>query len=76
MLANHRFNRTDDYVSSLPGSFQSLTLKQIQAASEEVLHPQALAWVIVGDAAAIRNSLEQLQLAPVQAMDSDGTLLL
>ncbi|HKX55039.1 MAG TPA: hypothetical protein VJN01_03015, partial [Xanthomonadales bacterium] len=75
MLANHRFNRSDDYVSSLPAKFQSLTLEQIQATSEAVLHPQALTWVIVGDAAAIRDSLEQLQLAPVQAMDSDGTLL-
>lgn len=75
MLANQRFNRSDDYVSSLPAQFQSLTLEQVQATGEAVLHPEALTWVIVGDAAAIRDSLEQLQLAPVQAMDSDGTLL-
>lgn len=75
MLANHRFNRTDDYINSLPGQFQSLSLEQVQATAEEVLHPEALTWVIVGDAARIRDSLERLRLAPVQAMDSDGKLV-
>jgi len=75
LLANQRFNRTDDYVSSLPGQFQALALEQVQATGEQVLHPEALTWVIVGDAAHIRPSLEKLGIAPVQAMDSDGTLL-
>ncbi len=75
MLANNRFARPDDYVSSLPGQYQSLSLEQIQATGDEVLHPQALTWVIVGDAAAIRESLKKLNLAPVQNMDSDGNIL-
>jgi zinc protease len=75
MLANQRFSRADDYISSLPGQFQSLSLEQVQATGEAVLHPEVLTWVIVGDAAKIRDSLEQLRLAPVQAMDSDGKLV-
>jgi zinc protease len=75
LLSNNRFARPDDYVNSLTGQFQSLTLEQVQATGEKVLHPEALTWVVVGDATRIRSSLEALQLAPVQAMDSDGNIL-
>jgi predicted Zn-dependent peptidase len=75
MLSNQRFSRPDDYLNRLPGKFESVGLEQIQATSNEVLHPASLTWVIVGDAAKIRKSLEALELAPVQAMDSDGNIL-
>jgi len=75
MLANNRFAREDDYVSRLPGLYQALNLEQIQSTADAVLHPHALTWVIVGDAAEIREQLEKLQLAPVQSMDSDGHIL-
>jgi len=75
LLANNRFDRPDDYVNSLSGRYQSLSLEEIQATGDEVLKPQALTWVIVGDAAAIRESLQELDLAPVQSMDSDGNIL-
>jgi len=75
MLANNRFARPDDYVNSLSGQYQSLSLEQIQATGNEVLHPATLTWVIVGDAALIRESLQQLDIAPVQNMNSDGNIL-
>lgn len=75
MLANKRFSRPDDYVNSLPGQFQSLSLEQVQTTADEVLYPQALTWVIVGDAAVIKESLQKLNLAPVQNLDSDGNIL-
>ena len=75
MLANNRFNRDDDYVNSLPGQYRALSLELIHATSQQVLHPQALIWVIVGDAAAIRDGLQNLQLAPVQNMGTDGNIL-
>ncbi len=75
MLSNNRFARPDDYVSSLPGQFRTLSLEQIRATGDQVLRPSALTWVIVGDAAKIRGSLDKLKLAPVQAMDSDGNIL-
>lgn len=75
MLANNRFARPDDYVASLPGQYQALSLETIQAASQDVLHPEALTWVVVGDATQIRESLQQLGLAAVQNMDANGHIL-
>ncbi len=74
LLANDRFGRADDYVSSLKDRYQATTLEDVQAAAQEVLHPQQLTWVIVGDSAKIRTSLEQLQLGPVEIMDADGVV--
>ncbi len=74
LLANDRFGRADDYVASLKDRYQAVTLKDIHRAAEEVLHPEQLTWVIVGDSAKIRTSLEQLQLAPVEIMNADGVV--
>jgi zinc protease len=74
LLANDRFGRADDYVSRLKDRYQATTLEDIEAAAAEVLHPQLLTWVIVGDSAKIRSNLEQLQLGPVETMNADGVV--
>ena len=74
LLANDRFGRADDYVSSLKDRYQATTVEDVQAAAAEVLHPELLTWVIVGDSAKIRSGLEQLQLGPVEAMNADGVV--
>ena len=74
LLNNDRFGRPDEYVASLKGRYDALRLESIQAAAEEVIHPGQLTWVIVGDSAQIRASLEALKLAPVELMDADGNL--
>jgi len=75
LLSNERFGRPDDYVSGLKGHYESTTLEGIQGTAETVLHPKQLTWVIVGDSAQIRDSLEELGLAPVEAMDADGEIV-
>jgi len=76
LLDNDRFGRPDDYVSSLKDRYQATTLEAVRAAAKEVLHPDRLTWVIVGDSAQIRTSLEQLNLAPVEMMTADGELVM
>ncbi len=74
LLANDRFGRSDDYVGTLKDRYQALTLQDVQQAASEVLHPDKLTWVIVGDSAQVRTSLEQLKLAPVEIMSADGVI--
>jgi zinc protease len=75
MLANDRFSRPDDYISSLGGQYQELTLEKVQGIYDTVIHPERLTWVIVGDASQIRDSLEALEWAPVQSLDAEGNVL-
>jgi len=74
LLANKRFGRPDDYVQSLKDHYQAITLEDVRKAAKEVLHPDKLTWVIVGDSAKIRGSLEQLNLFPVEMMSADGAI--
>ncbi|MGH8034770.1 MAG: M16 family metallopeptidase, partial [Lysobacterales bacterium] len=74
LLANSRFNRPDDYVSTLTQKYQAITLEDVQAAAREVLHPGQLTWVIVGDSKEIRASLQALDKGPVLVMNAEGEL--
>jgi len=74
LLANQRFGRADDYVSTLKGRYQATDLEAVRSAAVEVIHPDRLTWVIVGDSAQIRSSLEQLDLTKVETMSADGVV--
>ncbi|MCF6226432.1 MAG: insulinase family protein, partial [Xanthomonadales bacterium] len=74
MLSNARFDRPDNYVSSLTGSYRELKLESIQGAAEEVIHPDQLTWLIVGDRTEIEKQLSEadLNLGEITVMDADG----
>jgi len=72
MLANDRFERPDDYVSSLRQKYQSIWLESVQSTAADVLHPAQLTWVIVGDSKLVRPGLEALGMGPVEVMTTDG----
>jgi zinc protease len=75
LLANDRFGRPDDFVSTLAEQYRATTLDSVQAAAQAVLQPGHLTWVIVGDRAEILEDLQRLDIAPVELMDADGKLL-
>jgi predicted Zn-dependent peptidase len=75
LLANDRFGRPDDFVSTLAEQYRATTLDSVQAAAQAVLQPGRLTWVIVGDRAGILEDLQRLDIAPVELMDADGKLL-
>jgi zinc protease len=72
LTSNQRFGRADDYVPGLPARYAQLYLEQVQGSAEQVLAPDRLTWLIVGDRAKIEAELKTLNLGPVSAMDADG----
>jgi predicted Zn-dependent peptidase len=66
------YHRPDDYVQTLKSRIESQSDKEVQAAAEEVIKPDELTWVIVGDLKKIGPSVRALQLGPVQVLDTDG----
>ena len=75
LLANDRFGRPDDYVSTLADRYRATSLGDVQSAATQVLHPNRLTWVVVGDRAQVLEPLRGLGIAPVELMDADGRLL-
>jgi hypothetical protein len=49
-----------------------LTDPQVQAAAKEIIHPDRLTWVIVGDLKQIEAPVRALKLGEVTVLDADG----
>ncbi len=72
LLSSERFNRQYNYPESLVEKYNSLSLDDLSSAAKEVLHPEKLTWIIIGDAEKIKAEVEAAELGPVsvQSMNS------
>ncbi|MEI7035415.1 pitrilysin family protein [Fulvimonas yonginensis] len=66
------YDRPDDWVQTEKARIEALKDPQVQAAAEEVIHPDHLTWVIVGDLKKIEQPVRALNLGQVQVLDADG----
>jgi zinc protease len=65
----------DSYLNNYVGEVEALTPQQLQAAASELVHPEALTWIIVGDLAVIETSVRALDLGEIKVLDTDGHVL-
>ncbi len=72
MASSARYGRPLDYAASLTERYQALTLADLQTAARDVVHPESLIWVVVGDLSQIRSQVERLNIAPVEIWNDDG----
>ena len=72
LLSNDRFGRPDDYVSSLKRRYEAVDLSGVRAAADQVMHPDKLIWLIVGDLEKIEQQIRDLELGELQIIDEDG----
>ena len=75
LLSNQRFGRPDDYVTTLKDQYQAVNLEGVQGAAEQVIHPDKLTWLIVGDREQIEEQVRELDLGEVRIMDTDGNIV-
>lgn len=68
LLSSNRFNRPLNYPETLPGKYEALAPADANAAAREVIHPDKLIWVIIGDAEKIRAEVEAAGIGPVEVM--------
>jgi zinc protease len=75
LQANVRFGRPDDYAATLKQRYEQVGLESLQGAAEQVLQPDRLTWVIIGDRAEIEPGLRELGIGEVGFLDVDGNAL-
>ncbi|WP_240147969.1 M16 family metallopeptidase [Luteibacter yeojuensis] len=66
------YDRPDDYVQTLKSRIEGVDRKAAEGALSEVIHPDALTWVIVGDLRKIEAPIRALNLGEVHVVDADG----
>ena len=69
------YHRPDDYVQTFKHRVEAQKDADIQAAAKEVVQPNELTWVIVGDRKQIEQPVRALNLGAVQVLDADGNVV-
>ena len=71
LIASARYDRKWNYPETLKQKYEALDTDAINAAADEVIHPESLVWLIVGDRAAIEAGIRALDLGPVEVKSAD-----
>jgi zinc protease len=71
LITSARYGRPLDYAATLTERYEALELNDLESATD-VVAPQSLIWVIVGDLDAIRAQVEALGIAPIEIWNDDG----
>lgn len=66
LLSSARFGRPLNYPETLPEKYESLGPADVASAAAEVLAPDQMVWVIIGDAEKIRAEVEAAGIGPVE----------
>jgi len=54
---------------------RSLSVSEVDKAAKEVVHPDQLVWVVVGDRSKVESGLRELGWGEVQLLDADGNVV-
>ncbi len=70
-----RFGLPDDYWDSYADAVRGLSEEEIHRAAVEVVNPEGLIWVVVGDRGRVEAGIRGLEIGPIVALDADGNVL-
>lgn len=67
-----RYDLPDDYWDNYAEQIRSLTVDELKDAADELLHPNKLVWVVVGDRAKIEQDIRALEWGDLQIINVEG----
>ncbi len=66
------FGLDDRYYDTFADKVRAQTVQSVTAVAGEVVHPDQLVWVVVGDRSKIEPGLRELKLGEIRLIDTDG----
>lgn len=69
-----QFGLPDDYYETYAGKVRALKTADVNDAAKEVVLPDNLIWIVVGDRAKIESGVRELNLGEFHVMDADGKI--
>jgi len=70
LMENNRFGRPDDYAMTLKGKYENLTTDKLHDAAAEVIKPNKLSWLIVGDLSKIEQPIREMGIGEVVVIEA------
>ena len=62
----------DNYYDTMAAKIRALKTTDLDAAAKEVIHPEGMVWVVVGDRAKIEQGIKELGMGKIRFIDADG----
>ncbi len=62
----------DDYYDTMSGKIRALKAGDLDSAAKEVIQPDHLVWIVVGDRAKIEPGIRELNFGELRFIDADG----
>jgi len=69
------YNLPDDHYSKYASLVESQTLNEVEMATQKLVKPNQLVWVVVGDRTKIEESIKSLGYGDVRYLDGDGNII-
>ena len=66
------FDLSPDYWETYAGEVRAITLDDIQRVARDVIRPDQMVWVVVGDRAQVESGLKELEFGELTLIDTDG----
>ncbi len=70
-----QYDLPEDYYDTYPDEVRSLNVDTITSAAKEVLRPDNLIWLVVGDLNVIKPRIQELGYGPVILLDTEGNMI-
>ena len=70
-----RYGLADDYYDRYADAVNALDVENVSAAAEEVVQPDHLVWIVVGDRSEIESKVRDLGLGEIRVIDSEGNVV-
>ena len=67
-----QFRWPDDYYDTMAGRIRALKTSDLDEAARQVIHPDNIVWVVIGDRAKIESGIRELNLGQIRFIDADG----
>jgi len=67
-----QFGWPDNYYDTMAGKIRALKTSDLDAAAKQVIHPDNIVWVVVGDRAKIESGIRELNFGEIRFIDADG----
>ena len=65
----------EDYFETYADRMRAVSLDDVEAAAEQIVRPDSVVWVVVGDLAEIEAGVRELGFADIRRLSPEGTIL-
>ncbi|MCK5423921.1 MAG: insulinase family protein [Emcibacter sp.] len=74
IMDNEVRGRDHRYAETLPEKYQTVTTDLILKTAQDLLRPEALTWIVVGDLTKIEQKIRDLNMGEVEIIDAEGNV--